>query len=73
MWSIAFDVSGDRLGESGDQKWNYVYYREVASCSGDQTVKIWKAYKPGNPEGTDMCYVMVCWKCTCDGVLEVYM
>ena len=35
VWSIAFNKSGDRL----------------ASASEDNTVKIWKEYKPGNSEG----------------------
>lgn len=50
VWSISFDATGRRL----------------ASCSDDQTVRIWQEYKPGNefgvacPDGKTPV-----WKCVC--------
>ena len=37
MWSIDFDKTGKRM----------------VSCSDDKTVKIWKEYPPGNPQGEE--------------------
>lgn len=49
VWSIAFDRTGTRL----------------ASCSDDQTVKIWKEYLPNNPEGIPTTDNDPTWKCVC--------
>ncbi|XP_014262243.1 probable cytosolic iron-sulfur protein assembly protein Ciao1 [Cimex lectularius] len=49
VWSISFDQTGTRL----------------VSCSDDQTVKIWKQYKPGNPEGVPTVDNEATWKCVC--------
>jgi WD40 repeat protein len=49
VWSIDFDASGDRL----------------VSCSADKTVRVWKIYKPGNPEGIPTPDGEAVWKCVC--------
>lgn len=49
VWSISFEGNGKRL----------------ASCSDDQTVKIWKEYPPGNPEGVATVDGDSTWKCVC--------
>ncbi|KAG1681802.1 putative cytosolic iron-sulfur protein assembly protein CIAO1 [Nymphon striatum] len=49
VWSICFDKSGTRL----------------ASCSDDQTVKIWQEYLPGNKEGIATVDNNPAWKCVC--------
>jgi len=48
VWSISFDKSGSRL----------------ASVSDDQTLKIWREYKPGNPEGVATTDGDSAWKLT---------
>ncbi|XP_019531895.3 probable cytosolic iron-sulfur protein assembly protein Ciao1 [Aedes albopictus] len=49
VWSISFDGSGKRM----------------ASCSDDQTVKIWQEYKPGNEFGVSCPDNTPVWKCVC--------
>lgn len=49
VWSISFDATGTRL----------------ASCSDDQTVKIWQEYKPGNEFGVSCPDNTPIWKCVC--------
>jgi len=49
VWSLCFDKSGTRL----------------ATCSDDKTVKIWKEYQPGNPEGIKTEGSDSTWKCVC--------
>ncbi|XP_055585621.1 probable cytosolic iron-sulfur protein assembly protein Ciao1 [Uranotaenia lowii] len=49
VWSISFDGTGKRL----------------ASCSDDQTVKIWQEYKPDNEVGVVCPNNVPVWKCVC--------
>lgn len=49
MWSLAFDKTGERL----------------ATVSDDKSLKIWKEYKPGNPEGVMVPEGDSTWKCIC--------
>lgn len=49
VWSLDFDCTGNRL----------------ATCSDDLTVKIWKQYLPGNPEGVSTPDKDPVWKCVC--------
>lgn len=49
VWSLSFDRTGTRL----------------ATCSDDQTVKIWKEYLPNNPEGIPTPDNEPVWKCVC--------
>uniref|UniRef100_A0A146LGL8 Probable cytosolic iron-sulfur protein assembly protein Ciao1 n=1 Tax=Lygus hesperus TaxID=30085 RepID=A0A146LGL8_LYGHE len=49
VWSISFDKTGTRL----------------ASCADDGTVKIWRQYLPGNPEGVATVDNDPTWKCVC--------
>lgn len=49
VWSLSFDHTGTRL----------------ATCSDDQTVKIWKEYLPNNPEGIPTPDNEPVWKCVC--------
>lgn len=39
--------------------------KRLASCSDDSTVKIWKEYPPGNPEGVATVDNDSAWKCVC--------
>lgn len=38
VWGVDFDSTGDRL----------------VSCSDDRTLKVWKAYRPGNSQGNQL-------------------
>lgn len=49
VWSLAFDKTGERL----------------ATCSADNTVKIWKEYKPDNKLGVSVSDQESAWKCIC--------
>ena len=49
VWSLSFNSTGDR----------------IASCSDDQTVKIWQEYKPGNEAGIPTPNDEPVWKCVC--------
>lgn len=49
VWSLSFDATGTRL----------------ATCSDDQTVKIWQQYKPGNQAGIATPDNLPVWKCVC--------
>lgn len=48
VWSVAFDETGSRL----------------ASVSDDQTMKIWREYKPDNPQGVPTSNGDPTWKLT---------
>lgn len=49
VWSLDFDASGKRL----------------ASCSDDQTVKVWQQYEPNNEFGIATPDNEAVWKCVC--------
>ncbi|KFM81569.1 putative cytosolic iron-sulfur protein assembly protein CIAO1, partial [Stegodyphus mimosarum] len=49
VWSADFNNGGNML----------------ASCSADTTVKIWREYLPGNPEGVPTTNHDPMWKCVC--------
>lgn len=49
VWSISFSADGQR----------------IASCSDDETVKIWKEYLPSNTEGIQCTDGYPTWKCVC--------
>lgn len=43
VWGVDFDSTGDRL----------------VSCSDDRTLKVWKAYRPDNPQGNQLLVYFV--------------
>lgn len=49
VWSLSWDKTGNR----------------IATCSDDQTVKIWREYKPGNETGVATPNNVPVWKCIC--------
>lgn len=49
VWSLAWDKQSNR----------------IATCSDDQTVKIWQEYKPGNEPGIMTTNNESVWKCVC--------
>ncbi|BET01208.1 unnamed protein product [Nesidiocoris tenuis] len=49
VWSISFDQTGTRF----------------ASCADDGSIKIWRQYLPGNPEGVATVDNDPTWKCVC--------
>jgi WD40 repeat protein len=49
VWSLAFDAQG----------------KQLATCSDDRTVKIWREYLPGNELGIATPNGESVWKCVC--------